>query len=75
MLKIHIEYCIMWNYKPEFDRVSKIINQINSDIIVVCNKTQPRTGAFEVTKDGINIYSKFETDEFPNESTIKGWFK
>ena len=55
--------------------MSKIIKNENPTYEVIGNEFSPRTGAFEVTKDGINIYSKFETDEFPNESTIKGWFK
>ena len=74
MLKVYIEYCIKWNYKPEFDRVSKIINRINSDIIVVCNETQPRTGAFEVTIDDTLVFSKFNIGKFPDKSEIYSWF-
>ena len=28
-MKIHIEFCVKWNYGPEFDRVSKQIYKIN----------------------------------------------
>ena len=73
MTKIHIEYCVKWNYGPEFDRVSKIINRINSNVIIEGNKISPRSGSFEVTLDDVIVYSKFETGKFPDESEISTW--
>ena len=73
-MKIHIEFCIKWNYGPEFDRVSNIIKKNNPNIDVSGNKTNPRAGSFEVTIDGKLIYSKFKTNKFPDELEIKGWF-
>ena len=70
-MKIHIEYCIKWNYGPEFDRVSKIIKKINPNCIINGNEHPPRSGAFEITIDNKLAYSKFETYEFPNEEKIK----
>ena len=72
-MKIHIEFCERWNYHPEFDRVSKIISTINSEIVINGNKNTPRTGSFEVELDGKNVFSKFKTGKFPSESEIKSW--
>ena len=74
-MKIHIEYCIKWNYGPEFDRVSKIIKKINPEIQIFGNESPPRSGAFEVSKNGNLVFSKFDTGGFPTEVTITGWFK
>ena len=74
-MKIHIEYCIKWNYGPEFDRVSNIIKATNSSIIVSGNKKPPRSGAFEIILDEKLIYSKFKTGTFPSQSEIKKWIK
>ena len=70
-MNIHIEYCEKWNYGPEFDRVSKIIKKLNPNIIVNGNETPPRSGAFEITINNKLVYSKFETNIFPNEEQIK----
>ena len=70
-MKIHIEYCVKWNYGPEFDRVSNIIKKINPNYIINGNQNNPRSGAFEITINDKLIYSKFETQTFPNEEEIK----
>ena len=69
-MKIHIEYCIKWNYGPEFDRVSKIIKKINSNYNITGNRTYPRSGAFEIEINGEMIFSKLSTGEFPTEKEI-----
>ncbi len=74
-MKIHIEYCIKWNYGPEFDRVSNIIKKLIPEIQVTGNESPPRSGAFEVSKNDNLVYSKFDTGDFPDESTIESWFK
>ena len=74
-MKIHIEFCIKWNYTPEFDRVSKIISNINSSYNIIGNDIAPRSGAFEVTINNKMVYSKFETGVFPTEKEITRWFK
>ena len=73
-MNIHIEFCEKWNYFPDFDRVSKLIKKFTQEAKIKGNSKLPRTGAFEVTIDGILVYSKFETGEFPGEKEIKGWF-
>ena len=74
-MTIHIEFCIKWNYGPEFDRVSKIIQNINSDIEVLSNQHPPRSGAVEISVNNKIIYSKFQTGKFPTEDTIKNLIK
>jgi len=69
-MKIQIEYCVKWNYGPEFDRVSKIIKEINANCTIFGNQIPPRSGAFEITIDNKLIYSKFETQTFPNTEEI-----
>ena len=71
---IHIEFCEKWNYQPDFDRVSKQIKKIMPSAQVEGNAKLPRSGAFEVTLDGKLVYSKFQTDNFPNTGDIKSWF-
>ena len=72
-MNIHIEYCEKWNYYPEFERVSNIINQKYPKVIVNGNNNNPRTGSFEVTINDKLVYSKFETNNFPNENEILEW--
>ena len=70
-MEIHIEYCVRWNYHPEFDRVSKDIKAICPNATIYGNKKEPRTGAFEVTLNGKLIYSKFETNSFPTKEEVE----
>ena len=74
MINVYIEYCEKWNYKPEFDRVSKIILSINQSINVKGNKSIPRTGSFEVVMNNQLVFSKLKTERFPNEREIYSWF-
>ena len=74
-MTIHIEFCIKWNYGPEFDRVSKIISKVNPSIKIIGNKNVPRSGAFEVTVDNKLLYSKFQTGNFPTPIEIENWLE
>ena len=74
MIKVHIEYCIKWNYGPEFDRVSKFINSNFNNIVITGNDSPPRSGSFEITVSNNLVYSKFQTGSFPTESEIISWF-
>ena len=74
-MKIHIEYCEKWNYYPEFERVSNIINKKYKNIAIESNSVPPRTGSFEVTIDNVLKYSKFQTNEFPDENEIFSWIE
>jgi len=53
--------------------VSKKIKNIMPSVQVEGNAKPPRNGAFEVTLDGKLVYSKFQTDNFPNAGDIKSW--
>ena len=55
--------------------MSKIIKEINPTIKIFGNQKPPRSGAFEVKLNGKLVFSKFETEIFPNTSDIKGWVK
>ena len=70
---IHIEFCIKWNYGPEFERVAKIIRKINPNIVIESNSTYPRSGAFEVTIDKKIFFSKFSKDRFPTRMEVEDW--
>ena len=74
-MNIHIEFCIKWNYGPEFDRVSKIIKEINPQANISGNDSAPRSGAFEVKINEEIVFSKFSTGNFPSKELINGWFK
>ena len=70
-MKIHIEYCIQWNYGPEFDRVSNEIKKLHSNAVISGNEVSPRSGAFEITLNDNLIYSKFKTTTFPTKEELK----
>ena len=74
-MNIHIEFCIKWNYGPEFERVSNIIKKYNSEIKIESNNSHPRSGAFEVMVDNNLVFSKFSTKRFPFDNEIKSWIK
>ena len=73
-MKLYIEYCEKWNYKPEFDRVSNIINSLNYNVEIKGNLTEPRTGSFEVKLNDKLVFSKLQTDNFPDKNEILSWF-
>ena len=69
-MNIHIEYCVKWNYGPEFDRVSKMIKKIIPNCKIQGNLNPPRSGAFEIKVDGKLIYSKLRTSTFPTKNEL-----
>ena len=73
-MNIHIEFCEKWNYHPDFDRVSKLINKIVPKATITGNATPPRSGAFEVAIDDVLVFSKFKTGTFPQKDDINSWF-
>ena len=72
-MRIYIEFCVKWNYDPEFERVSNIIKNLESDVEISCNQNPPRSGAFEVSINDKLVFSKFELGRFPTENEIKNW--
>lgn len=73
-MKVHIEYCIKWNYGPEFDRVSNLIGSLVPNAVIVGNETEPRSGSFEVEVEGKIVFSKFSNERFPDKSDVLTWF-
>ena len=72
-MNVHIEFCVKWNYEPEFERVSNLIYSLVPDANISSNENGHRTGAFEVTINNSLVFSKFDTHQFPSEDEIKGW--
>ena len=72
---IHIEYCVKWNYGPEFDRVSNEIKLVDNSIEVIGNLKPPRSGAFEIAVDNEIVFSKFNSRRFPDNKEIRDWIK
>ena len=54
--------------------MSKIIKSIIPNSTIIGNVHPPRSGAFEVTINEKNVYSKFTTGTFPKEKEVKNWF-
>ena len=74
-MNIYIEFCIKWNYGPEFERVSNIIKSFNPNATITSNTSPPRSGAFEISIEQKLIFSKFQKNRFPDENEIKGWLQ
>ncbi len=53
--------------------MSNTIKSINPKIEVIGNISPPRSGAFEVTINDLIVFSKFDTNSFPNEKQIRTW--
>ena len=70
-MNIHIEFCVKWNYGPEFDRVSNQIKEISPSTVIEGNKNPPRSGAFEIYLNNQLVYSKFKTNQFPSYDELK----
>ena len=61
-----ITYCVMWNYLPDAERVSAELKSksVNVDLIKGSN------GIFDVEINGKLVYSKCNTDRFPNRGEL-----
>ena len=63
-MNIEIEYCEMWNYKPQADRVSAEIKTATG----LEPKLVPGSGGiFEIRKDGEIIWKKMRSGHYPEE--------
>jgi len=67
-MDISIEYCVVWNYKPRaLSLGDELSNQFGDNIV----KLKPGDrGAFEVFVNGQLIFSKLQTDRFPEHEEI-----
>ena len=67
-MNIRIEYCVVWNYEPRaLSLGDELSNQFGNNIV----KLKPGDrGAFEVFVNGQLIFSKLQTDRFPEDKEI-----
>ncbi len=66
-MKISIEYCSRWNYKPEALRVRELlVADLESDIELIPGDS----GVFDIKHNDILLYSKHTTGRFPNDAEI-----
>ena len=66
-MKISIEYCNQWGYRPRaVSLAAKIEKQFPAKVELIPSSG----GVFEVVVDDKLIYSKRETGEFPSERVI-----
>ena len=67
-MKIEIVYCTAWNYRPEADRVSLELKSENDmEILLVPGSS----GVFDVSVNGIVVFSKNKIGRFPNKGEIR----
>ena len=53
--------------------MSKEIQTLVPNVIIIGNENAPRSGAFEITVDGKLVYSRFETRSFPSKNEIESF--
>lgn len=61
-----VEFCMQWNYSPKAASFAEeLFNHFRRDIAKL-ELIPSSGGAFEVTVNGVKIYSKLDTGVFPN---------
>ncbi len=66
-MKITIEYCASWNYKPRASSLeAELAKTLSADIELIAGSG----GIFEVSVDGNLIFSKKKLNRFPNDGEI-----
>ena len=68
-MKIVIEYCVNWNYKP---RASSLGDELNKQFGADIELAAGSGGVFEVSLDGKKIFSKRKLNRFPEEREVAG---
>lgn len=68
-MRITIEYCISWNYKP---RASGLEDQLKKELGAEVELIPGSGGVFTVCVDGQQIFSKHATGRFPDDGEIVG---
>ena len=71
-MKISIEYCNQWGYRPQ---AASLADKIEKQCPVKVELLPSGGGVFEVVVDQNLIYSKKATGEFPDENIILGMLK
>ena len=71
-VKITIEYCTAWNYKP---RASSLEDELNNEFDANVELIASAGGVYEIVVDGKNIFSKKTLNRFPDDGEIVGLIK
>ena len=70
-MKLYIEYCERWNYKPQFEQLAQSLKNEFLDIEVLGNQDgEFRVCSFELTMGDKEIFSKLESGRFPTDEEI-----
>ena len=66
-MNIRIEYCVVWNYEP---RALSLGDELSNKFGYNVRLKPGDRGAFEVFVNGQLIFSKLQTDRFPENEEI-----
>ena len=67
-MKISIEYCAQWNYKPRALRVKdRLVELYNAEVDLVAGGG----GVFEITQDDRLLFSKKAEGRFPTDEELQ----
>ena len=70
-MKLHIEFCERWNYRPQFEQLAQSLENKFPDIDVLgTQNTEFRIGSFEITYGDEIIFSKLAENRFPESEEI-----
>ena len=71
-MKISVEYCQKWNYKPRASSLEEELkNEFGADVELVASDG----GVYEITVDGKLVFSKKQLNRFPNDGEIVSLIK
>ena len=69
-VKLHVEYCVKWNYAPKYNALAAEINDSEVGDDVECVGEGGRSSSFEVQVNGELVFSKLEKGHFPRAQDI-----
>ena len=68
-MKVRIEYCGQWNYKPRASRLEdELLAAFGQDLDV--ELVRGSGGVYEITVDGETVFSKKKKGRFPESGEI-----
>ena len=71
-MKVSIEYCVQWNYKP---RAASLAAQLQKTFNAETSLIKGGGGDFYVYVDRVLIFSKKKEGRFPNEGEVERLIK
>ena len=66
-MKVKIFYCVVWNYEP---RAVGLAAELKKSYGLESELVSGKRGDFEVTVDGIKVFSKQELSRFPEPGEV-----